>query len=121
MLSPLNRQKSPRKAILTLYICEMLVRGLGWNSELGRKQLGLASIIHDCFLKSEQAINISSLNSLAYKQASLDSVQEEFKNHPIRSAELTDQFSGFSNVEFIILEHHEHPSGKGFPYGKNSS
>ena len=117
---PFEQRDIVERSVLLLYTCEMLIKSQKWNSEITRKQLGLASIIHDCFIRNEELSNISSLDSPEYKQLP-DEMKEEFRQHPIRAAELAEQFSGFPNVEFIIEEHHELPDGKGFPYKKKSN
>ena len=114
---PFEQKDITEKSALLLYVCEMIIKSLNWNSEITRKQLGLASIIHDCFIRNEELTNISNLDSMEYKQLPVE-MREEFRLHPVKAAELADQFLGFSNVEFIIEEHHERPNGKGFPNKK---
>lgn len=42
---------------------------------------------------------------------------DTFMLHPIRSAELAKQMSDSAETEWLILHHHEHIDGTGFPYG----
>ena len=117
---PFEQGDIAEKSILTLYVCEMICQGLGWRSDISRKQLGLAGILHDCLLKEEGMANIENIDSPFFRKLP-HSMKEEFKYHPIKTAELVNQFPGFSNVGFIIEDHHELPNGMGFPNKKNSN
>ena len=117
---PFEERDVVEKSILILYVCEMIVRSLKWNSEIARRQLGLASIIHDCFVEDKVLTNISSLDSEEFKRLP-SSMKKKFQEHPIRAASLAEQFGGFSNVEFLIEEHHELPGGTGFPQKKKAN
>jgi HD-GYP domain-containing protein (c-di-GMP phosphodiesterase class II) len=97
-----------------------MAHGIGWNSELSRNKLGLASLVHDCFLPHEQMSRIQSLD-----HPDLERYSEEdklaFKAHPAKAASLSLQFSGFVDAEFLLTEHQELPDGSGFPRGLNHS
>ena len=114
---PFEEKDVVEKSVLVLYTCEMIIKSLKWNSEITRKQLGLASIIHDCFVQGEELYNISDIGNPEYEELPFE-MRKKFEEHPLKAAELAEQFSGFSNVEFIIEEHHELPNGQGFPYKK---
>ena len=114
---PFEQKDIAEKSVLVLYVCEMMIKSLKWSSEITRKQLGLASIIHDCFIQHEELINVGCINNARYKKLPV-AMREEFQEHPKKAAMLAEQFFGFSNVEFIIEEHHELPNGKGFPTKK---
>ena len=117
---PFEQRDIAEKSVLVLYICEMLIKSLKWNSEVTRKQLGLASIIHDCFIRHEELTGIGRIGDAEYKKLSVE-MKKEFLQHPGKAAALAEQFAGFSNVEFLVEEHHELPDGKGFPDKKKSN
>jgi HD-GYP domain-containing protein (c-di-GMP phosphodiesterase class II) len=55
------------------------------------------------------------------KEGKLD--QNELKilqKHPVYGAEIVRRFSDWSHIEPMILQHHERPDGKGYPYGINN-
>lgn len=107
-------------SLITAYLCEIILYHMGWNADMSRDKLLLASILQDIALTNDEMIKIRSLNDPSFKMLS-DEDQLDFKNHPIKAAQLSTFFSGFSDVDFILSEQHEHPTGDGFPKGLNSS
>ncbi|RPJ76772.1 MAG: hypothetical protein EHM20_07035 [Alphaproteobacteria bacterium] len=107
-------------SLATAYVCESILYYMGWNADMSRDKLLLASILQDIGLNNDEMIKIRSLNDPSFKNLSEED-QLEFSNHPLRAAELSTFFSGFSDVDFILSEQHEHPTGGGFPKGLNSS
>ena len=111
---PFEQRDVAEKSVLILYVCEMIVKSLQWNSEITHKQLGLAAIVHDCFIESEELFHMGEITSEEYNNLP-EEMKKEFLEHPTKAATLASQFVGFSNVEFLVEEHHELPNGKGFP------
>lgn len=107
-------------SLATAYVCESILYYMGWNADMSRDKLLLASILQDIGLSNDEMIKIRSLNDPSFKNLGEED-QLEFSNHPLRAAELSTFFSGFSDVDFILSEQHEHPTGGGFPKGLNSS
>lgn len=115
-----NNMTFAEHSLTTAYICESILYNMGWNADMSRDKLLLASVLQDISLTNDELLKIRSLNDPNFKMLPEED-QEEFKNHPIKAAHLSTFFSGFSDVDFILSEHHEHPSGDGFPKGLNSS
>lgn len=107
-------------SLATAYLCEGILYNMGWNADMSRDKLLLASLLQDISLPNDEMIKIRSLNDPNFKMLSEED-QIEFKNHPLKAAQISTFFSGFSDVDFILTEQHEHPSGDGFPKGLNSS
>jgi HD-GYP domain-containing protein (c-di-GMP phosphodiesterase class II) len=107
-------------SLATAYTCESILYNMGWNADMSRDKLLLAAILQDITLNNDDMIKIRSLNDPNFKMLSEED-QEDFKNHPTKSAQIATFFSGFSDVDFILAEQHEHPTGDGFPKGLNSS
>jgi response regulator RpfG family c-di-GMP phosphodiesterase len=107
------------KSLLTSYFCELMTKGLGWNSLASAKKLLLASIVFDATLPDDDMANIVHLGEEAFNRLSEDD-KVTFKNHPQLAAQLAAQFSGYPDTSFILEQHHELPSGKGFPHGWSS-
>jgi response regulator RpfG family c-di-GMP phosphodiesterase len=108
------------QSVATAYTCEKILTAMGWNADMSRGKLILASILYDIGLNNDDLIKIRSINDPQLKMLS-EEEQEEFKNHPAKAAHLSTFFTGFSDVDFILMEQHEHPSGDGFPKGLNST
>ena len=117
---PYNNRDIAEKSILTSYVCIALLNELEWNAELTKQKLGLASIFYDALLEDDSLDVCDSLDSLKVKEEFSEEQIEEYRNHPERSAQAVSFLSGFSEVGFIILQHHEQPNGLGFPRGSNS-
>ncbi len=115
-----NNMTFAEHSLATAYVCESITYNMGWNADMSRDKLMLASILQDIGLSNDEMIKIRSLNDPNFKMLS-DEDQIEFKNHPLKAAYLSTFFSGFSDVDFILSEQHEHPTGDGFPKGLNSS
>lgn len=113
---PFKNGDFAEQAILTSYLSEAILHNLGWKSDLSRKKLGLASILQDATLANEDLIKIRSANDPNLQMFTKEE-QDEYLTHPIRAAELARQFQGYSEVDFVIAQHHERPDGSGFPFG----
>lgn len=107
-------------SLATAYVCETILYHMGWSADMSRDKLLLASILQDISLNNDEMIKIRSLNDPSLKTFT-EEEQLDFKNHPMKAAQLSTFFSGFSDVDFILSEQHEHPTGDGFPKGINSS
>lgn len=117
---PLKHRDSAERSILIFYTCEAICRGLGWSSDLSRKKLGLASLIHDVHLEQEDMLRLTSFDHPDMELYS-EEERESYKEHPRRAAAIANFFSGYSDTEFIIEQHHELPDGTGFPAKLNSN
>ena len=72
-------------------------------------KLLLASLLQDVTLTNDDLIKIRSINDPNFKMFT-EEEQEDFKNHPQKAANLSTFFNGFSDVDFILMEQHEHPN-----------
>ena len=102
------------QAVMTLYLSETILTALGWASETSRKKLGLASLLYDSMLTNDDLSKIRSLEDPQLQMFTV-SEQEEFKNHPLKAAEMAQYFQGYPDTDFIIAQQHERPKGDGFP------
>lgn len=110
----------PEHSLATAYVCETILYHMGWSADMTRDKLLLASILQDIGLNNDDMIKIRSLNDPNLKMFTEDE-QLDFRNHPLKAAQISTFFNGFSDVDFILSEQHEHPTGDGFPKGMNSS
>jgi len=107
------------QSILTSYVCEGLIRGIGWSSDLSRVKLGLASIIHDCALENGELQKLVSIKDPSIIKFTEEEIRRYIK-HPKIAAEVSKHFTNHSEIDFVIAQHHELPNGKGFPEGLNA-
>lgn len=116
---PIEVRDIPEKSILTAYLCEALSLKMGWNSTLVKMQLGVASLFHDSMLFNDDIAVISHLEDGRLSEFSEDD-QQDYLTHTTKAAEAIQFLQGFPEADFIVLQHHELPSGEGFPQGLNS-
>ncbi|MGK5089370.1 HD domain-containing phosphohydrolase [Bdellovibrionota bacterium FG-2] len=89
------------------------------QSDTTFQKLSLAALFHDITIKNNELAKEESLQS-AQKKSDLFVLEtlEEFKNHPIKAAELVSQLPDVaSDVNAIVRQHHEKLDGTGFPFG----
>lgn len=91
-----------------------------WSAESTKEKLIVASIIQDINLKNEGLYLIRSINDPDLKLFT-DEEQLQFKEHPRIAQEIAKLFNGYTELDFILKEHHEHPHGDGFPSGIGAS
>ena len=108
------------QSVSTAYVCEKILLNMGWTADMTRGKLILAALLQDISLNNDDLIKIRSLNDPNLKMFS-EEEQVGFKDHPQKAANISTFFNGFSDVDFILIEQHEHPTGDGFPKGLNSS
>ena len=105
------------------YVCTGIALQLKSLPKTSAKSLALAALIHDVHLSDLQIKNEKDY-VLALKNHQGNKLEglQVFKSHPHMSADLVrDWPQADPIVERIILEHHEHPDGTGFPNQKMSS
>ncbi|MGK0367559.1 MAG: hypothetical protein ACI9QD_000696 [Thermoproteota archaeon] len=107
------------KSTITAYMCNYILMSLGWNGRTSFAKLLISSILHDATLENEAWGKIITLEDSKYLELDPE-VQEKFTGHIAKAAELSTHFSAYPDISFIIEQHHELPSGKGFPYGWSS-
>ena len=116
---PFSQNDLYEQSVITNYLCETILMKIGWESDLSRFKLGLASVLHEFNLPHEEMRSITAMTDSRLLNYTSEEI-EQFKNHPIGASEISKQFTGFSESDFIITQHHEMPDGSGFPYGVNA-
>lgn len=106
--------------VLNLYCNHSICANLGWNSEMTRNKLGLASVLQDCTLSNENLLKINRLDD-PYLDLFSEQEKREFEEHPAKAAEIATYFTGYSEVDYLIRQHHELPNGEGFPSKMNAN
>ncbi len=96
--------------------CALAYR-IGWSSSATFFKLSLAAFLHDISLKSETYAKLRDISSA--HEAGLENEEIKLiKLHPVQASEYSKQFAEIpSDVDIIISQHHETPSGDGFPRG----
>ena len=110
----------PSKSIITAYITYALAKKLEWDSELTKNKLTICSILQDITLPDDNMAKINSANSPLLKEYK-ESDANAFINHPLDAADFSKQFTSYSDIDYVIENHHELPNRKGFPKKPSSS
>lgn len=107
------------KSVLVAYICDHMLMGMEWKARSSKAKMIISAILHDAFLENDDLSKISTLEDEDFEM--MGTVErDEFINHPMKAARIANQFTGYSDIDYIIEQHHELPSGVGFPHGWSS-
>ena len=98
-------------SLLTSYLAYAIAHKTEWVSEQTLQKLTMASFLHDIMLDDESGFAMECDRELS--QSNMSAV---FYDHPIKTAEMARQIKGLpSDLDHIIMQHHERPDGLGFP------
>jgi response regulator RpfG family c-di-GMP phosphodiesterase len=112
-----NDPYSSHVSRLSVLTC-VVASNLGWHNESTHEKLVMASLLHDHFVDESKYEKFEQLKGLN----SNPSGDQAYRAHPLKAAELARSIKGIpSNVDSIIMEHHERPGGDGFPRGLSSN
>ena len=116
-----NSHFSTHVSTLSLLACGFC-HNLGWVSESTQMKLGLAALVHDLLVDESHYSDIHFWNEAAAKGKEKTEDVLKYRNHPAETANLILTLKNIpSDVDQIILQHHESKDGKGFPRGLISS
>lgn len=105
-------------SLMLAHVSCALAVAVDWYSESTFQKLTMASFLHDTTLKDNDLCRVKNLEEFEKKykgKFNLKQIQE-YKAHPERAALMIAQFKDVgAEVDKIILQHHEHPYGTGFP------
>lgn len=94
-----------------------------WASERTFEKLILASLLHDIHFQNVEAAKIGTRDELEKMRGRIS--DEDYKlvlTHPIRCSDLVKTMKEIpSDVDIVVLQHHETPDGKGFPKGLSAT
>ncbi len=103
--------------LLTNIACSMAVC-MDWYSESTFEKLTMAAFLHDSALRDHDLCAVKDLTEFekVYKGKFNLSQIQAYKAHPEKAVLLLGHFKEVpAEVDKIILQHHEHPMGSGFP------
>jgi len=110
---------------LTGYLACAIASQMQWGSETTFHKLTLAAFLHDIALSNHDLAAVENHRELdkILKESPTKFTADEikdYKNHPIKGAEIAKSFSEVpADVDVIIVQHHERPDATGFPRGMN--
>ena len=102
---------------LTSYLAISCLSELPWGNPKNFTKFALASIIQDVALNDEELAKICHLDSEEFKNLSEED-KTKVVEHPSKAVEILDHLEGMDqDIKDIVMQHHERPQGKGFPWG----
>lgn len=109
---------SQHSTLLSHMAC-CVAKEMDWGSEATFSKLVLASFMHDISLSHPELAKINSLAELEQKKGEFpEEAVKSYHLHPAKSADVVRAFQEIPpDVDLIVLQHHERPSGGGFPRG----
>lgn len=116
-----NKSKLSTHALELSMFSVAIINELEWGSKLAKEKAVFSSILHDMELNNELfETKISMVTNLGGK-AFLNPKTEEFRQIRDHGAKMATTIRSWSNcpsdIDAIILQHHERPDGFGFPNG----
>jgi HD-GYP domain-containing protein (c-di-GMP phosphodiesterase class II) len=96
-----------------------LAAKLKWSSETTFSKLTYAAMFHDIALPNDHIAHVGNTPDWRKDLGHLGTAERKIVvNHPTNTALLVTRFKELPpDVDVIIREHHERPSGKGYPQG----
>ncbi len=114
---------SGHSMMLAHVACSMAC-AVDWYSETTFQKLTMAAFMHDSPIKNQELCAVKNLEELEKKFKGKFTPEQVaiYKSHPDRASKLVAQFKEMPpEVDKIILQHHEHPYGTGFPGALSSN
>ena len=108
------------KSLITGFIAIHLAKKNGWESNTTKMKLAVCSILQDYSLPDEAMAHINYPIDARLNQYSEEDL-EKFFNHPIDAANISKQFSKYTDTDYILEHHQELYAKKGFPNQVTSS
>ncbi len=109
--------------LLTNVSCAIAVC-MDWYSDATFEKLTMASFLHDATLSDQDLCAVKDLSEFekVYRGKFSQAQQIEYRRHPEKALMLLGQFKkNIPEVDKIIVQHHEHPMGSGFPAALSSN
>jgi response regulator RpfG family c-di-GMP phosphodiesterase len=101
-------------SILVAYLSCALAERVGWSSNGIHEKFTLAALLHDLGLDDDTA-KINNYSDLVNRQLDWNE-SKKIAEHPQLVSEMLAKTGSFStDVELMVLSHHERPDAKGFP------
>ncbi len=105
--------------MLTNYLSVAIAEKTDYGSPSSYKKLTMCALLQDLSLEDENLAKIVDLHGQAFEKLKPDQ-KKLVENHPHKTVEMLEKVDDFAaDSKTIIMEHHERPSGKGFPRGIN--
>lgn len=114
----------PSHSMMLAHVSCALAVCLDWYSDSTFEKLTIAAFLHDMAIRDQELCAVKSLQDLEknYKNKFNQKQISEYKNHTKKASQMVAQFKEMpADVDKLILQHHEHPFGTGFPDAVNST
>lgn len=103
---------------LLAYILASSSSTMAWLPEGAQLKLVYAALLHDAAIENEFYEAIDEWNKMSVRVAGHSLESLKYKMHPYEASKFAQSLDVISSdVEQIILQHHESPDGRGFPRG----
>ncbi len=118
-LSKKNKDYISAHSMAVAHVACSLATSMKWPSDITFRKLTYAAFLHDIALPNDRLAKLGNRPDWRKELSSLS--EEERKliiNHPTNISTLVIRFKELPpDVDIIIKQHHERPSGKGYPAG----
>lgn len=104
-------------------LCSVVVKKIVWNSEATQFKLSLSAFLQDITLDSISLMELCDYQEFLANEERFSRAEiRRFNEHPQRSVDMLVNFKDLpADIDRILIEQHEMPSGDGFPKKLNAS
>lgn len=117
-------QYIPSHSMMVAHLACAIAVAMDWYSDSTFQKLTCAAFMHDVGIRDHNLCAVKNIQEMEKKFQGKFSTKEvqEYKNHPKRGSALVAKFKEIgAEVDKVILQHHEHPLGTGFPDALNAT
>jgi HD-GYP domain-containing protein (c-di-GMP phosphodiesterase class II) len=117
-----NKNYISSHSIMLAYLTCSIAAQMKWPSDTTFQKLTFASLFHDLSLTDAAHAKVQTKQQLqGWAGTGLGDAYEAIKSHTQRGAEMVQKLKEIpSDVDTILLQHHERPDGSGWPAGLRS-
>lgn len=95
---------------------------LGFTTDSAHMKLTMAALLHDAYVDEKMYQNIEQWDSLARDKNASSPEVVKYRNHTVEASNLAKTLPNLpSDLDQIIMQHHEQMDGSGFPRGLTAS
>ncbi len=106
-------------SVVLAHIACCLSTKMAWHSDSTFEKLTFAALMHDIALKKDSLAQIDTKAEILLQRKTISAAEEaQILSHPQAAIDSIKALAALpSDVDTIILQHHERPDGTGFPRG----
>lgn len=99
------------QAIFKAMYCGYVARKLTWTSNSTRAKILLTSLIHDIYIAEPEHSLVIDLQDRTLSEPD----KKHIIKHVLSAQKIAEQFTNYSDISFLVGQHHQIPDSRAFP------